>query len=209
MALVLYSCAMRPPMVSLGVFGGTSYSINLSMGWAFTTNKVRIMSDGTPWRPVVHVEDIAAAFAAALVAPSDTIHNQAFNVGIDEENYRVRELASVVHEVVPGCSIEYADKSGPDPRSYRVNFGKLASKLPCAALRWNVREGARQLYNAFRCYGLLAGDLHGRRFNRLAQLRYLLDTGVLANSLRWYSNGAPRPLASCYKKSQPKLHVTQ
>ncbi|MGH7349472.1 MAG: NAD-dependent epimerase/dehydratase family protein, partial [Candidatus Rokuibacteriota bacterium] len=96
--------------------------LNNLVCWAHTTGRIRIMSDGTPWRPIVHVQDIARAFAAALSAPREAIHNQAFNVGANGENYQVRELAEIVRDTVPGCAVEYADGAGPDPRSYRVNF---------------------------------------------------------------------------------------
>ena len=159
--------------------------LNNLVCWAYTTGKVRIMSDGTPWRPIVHIEDISNAFAAALTAPREAIHNQAFNVGANAENYQVRDIAEVVRETVPGCQIEYAGQGGPDPRNYRVNFGKITRRLPEFKPKWTARLGAQELYAAFQRYGLTQEDFQGRRFVRLAQLKHLLNTGCLDNSLRW------------------------
>ena len=124
--------------------------LNNLAAWAFTTGKVLIMSDGTPWRPLVHVRDISAAAAAALVAPIAAVGNEAFNVGGNDENYRVRDLAEIVRETFAGCEIEYAEGAGPDPRSYRVDFRKLAETLPDAKPTWTARDGARELLDAFR-----------------------------------------------------------
>jgi nucleoside-diphosphate-sugar epimerase len=115
--------------------------LNNLAAWAFTSGKVRIMSDGTPWRPLVHVRDISAAASAALVALVERVGNQAFNVGGNSENYRVRELADIVRGTFPDCEIKYAEGAGPDPRSYRVDFSKLATVLP-EELRW-ARARAR------------------------------------------------------------------
>ena len=119
--------------------------VNSLVGHAITTGDVLILSDGTPWRPLVHVEDIARAFLAALVAPKERIHNQAFNVGRDGENYRVREVAAIVAELVPGSRVRYAAGGGPDRRSYRVDFDKIARLLPEFAPRWTVRRGIEEL----------------------------------------------------------------
>ncbi len=166
--------------------------LNNLVGWAYTTGRVRILSDGTPWRPIVHVEDIAAAFAAALTAPRDAIHNQVFNVGINDENYQVRELAETVQEIAPGCEVEYAGPGGPDPRSYRVDFSRLAKALPDFRPKWNARLGAKELYFAFQRAGLTRSDFQGRTYVRLAQLKYLLATGRLDSTLRW-TNATARP----------------
>lgn len=153
--------------------------------WAYTTGNVRILSDGTPWRPIVHVEDIANAFAAVLTAPRDVIHNQAFNVGVDGENYQVRDLAEIVRATVPGCVVEYAERGEPDPRNYRVDFSKLRETLPDFQPRWSAKKGALQLHSAFRQLGLTLEDFHGRRFIRLSQLKFLLDADRLDGTLRW------------------------
>jgi nucleoside-diphosphate-sugar epimerase len=159
--------------------------LNNLVCWAHTTHKIRIMSDGASWRPIVHVEDIAQAFAAALVAPRAAVHNQAFNVGSNDENYRVRELAEIVHEILPDCEIEYAMDGRPDPRSYRVNFDKLTRLLPAFAPKWNARRGAREVFAGVRDLALKLDDFGGRKFTRLAQFKYLLETRQLDSNLRW------------------------
>jgi len=159
--------------------------LNNLVCWAHTTGRVRIMSDGSPWRPIVHVQDIAGAFAAALTAPREAIHNHAFNVGANGENYQVRELAEIVRNTVPGCVIEYADGAGPDPRSYRVDFGKLNRMLPDYRPQWNASFGAKELYAALQEAGVTLVDFQGRKFIRLAQLKHLRETGMVDESLRW------------------------
>jgi nucleoside-diphosphate-sugar epimerase len=161
--------------------------LNNLVAWACTTGSIKIQSDGTPWRPLVHVEDICRAFMAALVAPQETIHNQAFNVGITEENYQVRELAEIVREIVPGCNLEYASGGGPDPRSYRVDFTKIKNLLPGFAPQWNVRRGAQELYDACRQANLKLEDFDGPRFKRITHIRKLLAAGQLDSQLRWTS----------------------
>jgi nucleoside-diphosphate-sugar epimerase len=159
--------------------------VNNLVGIAFTTGAVRLISDGTPWRPLVHVLDISNAFLAVLQAPRDLVHNQAFNVGRTEENYRIREVAELVREVVPGSEVSFAEGAGPDVRCYRVDCGKLA-RLPGVELRWTVRQGVEQLYAAFKEHGLGAGDLTGWRFQRIARIGALLEAGRLDPDLRWH-----------------------
>ena len=159
--------------------------LNNLVCWAFTTGRVRIMSDGSPWRPIVHIEDISRAFAAALTAPREVIHNQAFNVGRNDENYQVRDIAEIVRETVPDCSIEYAGESGPDPRNYRVDFSKISRALPEFQPQWNARRGASELHEAFVRIGFSDKDFQGRKFTRLKQLVFLLSEGLLDDSLRW------------------------
>jgi nucleoside-diphosphate-sugar epimerase len=159
--------------------------LNNLVCWAHTTGRVRIMSDGSPWRPIVHIEDISRAFAAALTAPREAIHNQAFNVGVNDENYQVRQIAEFVRETVPGCQIEYAGQTGPDPRNYRVDFSKITHTLPEFQPQWDARRGARELHEAFQRVGLTQEDFQGRKFTRLKQLSHLLDLGLLDESLRW------------------------
>jgi nucleoside-diphosphate-sugar epimerase len=117
---------------------------------AFTTGSVLIKSDGTPWRPIIHIRDIVAAAIAALEAPREAIHNETFNVGRNEENYRVCELAAIVAEIVPGCRVDYASGGGPDKRCYRINCEKIGRVLPAFRPQWTARQGARELYNAYR-----------------------------------------------------------
>jgi nucleoside-diphosphate-sugar epimerase len=163
--------------------------LNNLVCWAYATGKIRIMSDGTPWRPIVHIRDIAGAFVAALAADTKLIHNQAFNVGVNGENYQVRDLAEIVRETVPGCTVEYAAEGGPDPRSYRVDFSKLARTLTDFKPAWNARLGARELYAAFQRAKIKLEDFDGRKFTRLKQLMHLLTTERLDNNLRWRQEG--------------------
>jgi nucleoside-diphosphate-sugar epimerase len=159
--------------------------LNNLVAWAFTTGSVMIQSDGTPWRPLIHIEDICRAFIAVLSAPTNAIHNQAFNVGITEENYQVRDLAQIVSETVPGCKIEYSANGGPDPRSYRVNFSKLKNQVPGFHPKWNVRRGAQELHAACKEASLTLQDFDGPRFKRIIHIRQLLASGKLDSQLRW------------------------
>lgn len=159
--------------------------LNNLVAWAYTTGRVLIKSDGTPWRPIVHIEDIARAFIAVLSAPRDTVHNQALNVGQNEENYRIRELAEVVREVVPGSSIEYARDGGPDPRCYRVDFAKITRLMPDFKPQWNARRGAEELYAAYRSVGLALEDYEGPRFKRIDHLKRLMAEDRVDATLRW------------------------
>jgi len=145
---------------------------------------VYLMSDGTPWRPLVHVEDISAAFLAILETPRELVHGEAFNVGRTAENYRIREVAEMVREVVPGSEVTFADGAGPDLRCYRVDCAKLATILPDLELRWTVRRGIEQLYQAFMEYGLELEDLTGSRFQRIAHVRSLMESDRLDDDLR-------------------------
>jgi nucleoside-diphosphate-sugar epimerase len=165
--------------------------VNNLVGYAFATGAVHLMSDGTPWRPLVHVQDISAAFLAILEAPRELVHGQAFNVGRTEENYRIREVAEMVREVVPGSEVTFAEGAGPDLRCYRVDCGKLAAVLGLE-LRWTVRRGVEQLYEAFKEHGLEVGDLTGSRYQRIAHVRSLLETGRLDRDLRWRATSERR-----------------
>ncbi len=159
--------------------------INNLVAHAITTGLVYMLSDGTPWRPVVHIEDISRAFIAALEAPQEVVHNRAFNVGANEENYQVRDLAEIVAEVVPGCRIEYAPGASPDKRSYRVDFSKIKAALPAFQPQWNARKGAEELYQAYRAFELKKDDFDGPRFRRIDHIKSLLSTGRLSGDLRW------------------------
>jgi nucleoside-diphosphate-sugar epimerase len=165
--------------------------VNNLVGVAYTTGDVLIQSDGTPWRPLVHVEDIARAFLAVLEAPREVVHNEAFNVGRTEENYRVRDLAQMVQEIVPGSRVRYAEGGGPDPRCYRVDCGKLARVLPQFRPQWTVRTGMHELHEAFRRHGLTAEQFLGDRYLRIKQILKLQAEGRLDAALRW--TGASRP----------------
>jgi len=159
--------------------------LNNLMGWAVTTGKIRLMSDGTPWRPIVHIEDISRAFLAVLEAPRETVHARAFNVGRTAENYRIRELAEIVAETVPGTSVEFAAGAGPDKRNYRVDCDRIARELPAFQPRWDARSGARELYDAYRRVGLSREAFDGPSYKRLAHIQRLQREGRLDASLRW------------------------
>ncbi len=159
--------------------------LNNLVAWAFAKGRVHIKSDGTPWRPIVHIEDISRAFLAVLGAPREAVHNQALNVGQTEENYRIRELADIVKEVVPGSRVEYAEGGGPDPRCYRVDFAKIHRLLPEFKPQWNARRGAEELYAAYKVAGLVLEDCEGPRFKRIDHLKQLLAAGRVDATLRW------------------------
>jgi nucleoside-diphosphate-sugar epimerase len=152
---------------------------------AHVTGRVHIKSDGTPWRPIVHIRDIIAAVLSVLEAPQDAIHNETFNVGQTEENYRVSQIADIVAETVPGCHIEYAAGGGPDKRCYRVNCDKIRRALPNFRPQWNARKGAKELYDAYRAAGLSAAELEQGRYIRMSQIQKLMKAGGLDESLRW------------------------
>ncbi|MEB3882586.1 NAD-dependent epimerase/dehydratase family protein [Lyngbya sp. CCY1209] len=158
--------------------------LNNLVAWAFTTGRVYIKSDGTPWRPIVHIEDISRAFIAALHAPREVVHNQAFNVGRNEDNYRIRDLANIVEEIVPNCTIEYAADGGPDKRCYRVNCSKILEALPEFKPQWNARRGAEELYAAYQKIGLTLEEFEGERYKRIAHIQKLLSEGTLDANLR-------------------------
>jgi nucleoside-diphosphate-sugar epimerase len=159
--------------------------INNLTAWAYTTGLVYLKSDGTPWRPVVHIEDMALAFVAALHAPRELIHNEAFNVGRPEENYRIRELAEIVAEVVPGSRVEFADGASPDKRNYRVDSSKIARTLPEFKPKWTARKGAQELYEAYQRVGLQLEEFEGPRYRRIDHIKMLMAEGRLDERLRW------------------------
>ncbi len=159
--------------------------LNNLVAWACTTGRVHIKSDGSPWRPIVHVEDVGRAFLAVLAAPRDTVYNQALNVGQTTENYRVRDLAEIIRDVVPGSRVEYAAGGGPDPRCYRADFEKIHRLLPEFKPQWTARRGAEELATAYRSVGLVLEDCEGPRFKRIDHLKHLLATGRVDPSLRW------------------------
>jgi nucleoside-diphosphate-sugar epimerase len=159
--------------------------VNNLVGYAVTTGEVLIKSDGSPWRPLVHVEDICRAFAAALAVDRRRTHNQAFNVGLSEENFRVREVADMVESVVTGSRVEYADGGSADARDYRVDFGKIQRVLPEFRPRWTVRKGVEELYEAYRRHDMTADQFLGGRYVRLAEIKRLQGQGRLDDGLRW------------------------
>lgn len=159
--------------------------LNNLVAWAYASGRVLIKSDGTPWRPIVHIADISRAFLAVLEAPVDLVHNEAFNVGRNGDNYRVRELAEIVKETVPGTEIEYAADAGPDKRCYRVDCSKIQRVLPSFQPVWDARLGAQELYDTYRKIGLDVADFEGIRYKRIAHIRALIGEGAIDESLRW------------------------
>jgi nucleoside-diphosphate-sugar epimerase len=151
---------------------------------AMTTGEVRLESDGSPWRPLVHIEDISRAFLATLEAPREVVHDQAFNVGRPEDNVQVRDIAEMVRAAVPGSTLSFADGAGPDLRNYRVDFAKLYDTFPGLKLRWSVRDGVDELADAYSRHGLTYDDFTSARFVRLRRIRELLATGQLDSMLR-------------------------
>lgn len=168
--------------------------LNNLVGWAHTTGRIRLLSDGSPWRPLVHVEDIGRAFLAALEAPREAIHDQAFNVGRTDQNFRIRDLAEIVRRTVPGCEVELAEGAGPDKRTYRVDFGKIRRLLPELQPRWSVEEAARELRDAYRAQGLAVEDFEGPIYKRLARIQEHFAAGRLGSDLRWLRPEAAAPL---------------
>lgn len=167
--------------------------LNNLVAWAITTGKIHLKSDGTPWRPIVHVEDISRAFIAALEAPTADVFNEAFNVGQTAHNYRIRDLAEIVAATVPGCEIELADDAGPDTRSYRVNCDKIRRKLPAFKPKWDARMGAEQLYKAYRSSRLTLAEFEGPKYQRIGHIKMLLAEGILRADLR-HANPTPNPV---------------
>ena len=158
--------------------------LNNLVGWAFTTGRIRLLSDGSSWRPIVHVRDVGRAILGVLTAPRPLVHNRAYNVGATAENYRIRDLAGLVHEVLPECDVEFAEGASPDPRSYRVDFGRFEAAFPEHRAEWTAREGTQELADAYRDVGLTWEEFDGQRYTRLKRLRALIDEGELDGSLR-------------------------
>lgn len=161
--------------------------VNNLVGFAYTTGRVFIKSDGTPWRPVVHIRDISLAFLGVLHAPIEKVHNEAFNVGRNEDNYQIREIAEMVKGIVPGSRVEYAEGGEPDVRCYRVNFDKIQRVLSAFQPQWNVRRGIQELYEAYRSVDLKIEDLEGSRYLRIKHVKQLLKEGRIDEQLRWKS----------------------
>lgn len=159
--------------------------VNNLTAFAFATGEVLMQSDGTPWRPLVHIADISRAFIAMLDAPLEKVHDEAFNIGADSENYQVRDIAEIVGDVVPDCRVAFTEDAGPDKRSYRVAFDKLFTAFPDFRLEWDVRRGVEEMYEAYRDEGLTIDDFSSSRFMRVQRLRELLDGERLDSTLRW------------------------
>jgi nucleoside-diphosphate-sugar epimerase len=161
------------------------------VGFAHLTGEVRLNSDGTAWRPLVHIEDISLACLAALEAPREVIHNEAFNVGADEENYRIREVAQLVEEGVPDSKVTFAEGAGPDKRSYRVSFRKVREALPGFQPRWTVERGVQEALDALRAHELSIEEFTSSRFMRIHHIRELQEQGRIDSDLRWLDDTVP------------------
>ncbi|MDR7420282.1 MAG: SDR family oxidoreductase [Armatimonadota bacterium] len=163
----------------------TDLVVNNLVGYACTTGEVRITSDGTPWRPLIHVEDIARALLAVLKAPIETVHNRTFNVGRTSENYRIRDVAEMVEAAVPGSRVTFAADGGPDLRNYRVDCSRIAQEVPGFQPRWTVEAGIAELRDAYLTHGLTREQFLSSRYLRIGRIRELLDAGRLDHNLRW------------------------
>lgn len=160
--------------------------VNNLVGWAFTTGKLRVMSDGSPWRPLIHVQDVAGAFIAVLRAPRDAVHNQIFNIGSNNQNYRVKDIIDAIKDAMPACAIEYTGEHGADTRTYRVDFGKVTRVLGAFFKpQWDIRKGIRELFDAYEKAGFTESDFTGVKFTRLKMIKKLIDDGSVDRQLFW------------------------
>lgn len=158
--------------------------VNNLTAWAFTTGQVYLKSDGSPWRPIVHVSDICRAYVAVLETPREVVHDRAYNVGTTTENYQIRELADIVKDVVPGCRIEFAPDAGPDKRCYRVDCNRIARELHHFKPQWTARRGTEELYEIYKQVGLTLDEFEGEKFKRIAHVKKLVAEGILDADLR-------------------------
>ena len=174
------------PATAYGVSPRLRFDIVLNnlVAWAITTGKIHLKSDGTPWRPIVHIEDISRAFIAALEAPVEAVFNEAFNVGQTAHNYQIRDLAEIVAEVVPGCQVEFADDAGPDTRSYRVSFEKISSRPAAVQAAMGCQEGRRAALPGLSRSGVTLEEFEGPRYQRIGHINKLLADGILDADLR-------------------------
>jgi nucleoside-diphosphate-sugar epimerase len=171
--------------------------VNNLVAWAMCTGRVLLKSDGTPWRPLVHIEDISRAFLAVLNSPRERVHNVSLNVGRTDQNYQIRDIAEIVEKTVPGCRIEFATGAEPDTRCYRVDFGRIQQVLPDFRPHWDVPKGAQELYDAYKKVDLRVEDFEGIRYKRIDHIKNLLATGRLDSSLRWTSQVPPEVAPAC------------
>ena len=160
-------------------------AVNNLVGWALTTGQIRIMSDGTPWRPLIHAEDIARAFVAVLEAPVEKINGIAFNTGRTEDNYQIKDIANIVSEIIPNCDLIITGELGGDSRSYKVDFSKIKEELPGFRPLWNLKKGIEQLFEYYQRYNMNSEKFDGRYFNRLKQINYLHKNNLLDHNLFW------------------------
>jgi len=163
--------------------------VNNLVAWAYLTGEVSIMSDGKPWRPIIHVEDFCAAFVAVLEAPENEVHNEIFNVGINEENYQVKDIANTVAKIVPNSTLKILNKIGSDERSYRVDFSKIKNKLAEFKPAWNLKKGIVQLHDAYKQYKLTKQDFDSDKYFRVRKIKSLMAQRNLDRELIWQTKG--------------------
>jgi nucleoside-diphosphate-sugar epimerase len=180
------------PATAYGVSPRMRFDIVLNnlVAWAVTTGRILLKSDGSPWRPIVHIEDISRAFIAALAAPREKVFDQAFNVGSTDQNHRIRDIAAIVADVVPNCCLEFAPDAGPDERCYRASFAKINRVLPDFKPQWDIRAGAQQLYEVYRSSKLTLEEFEGPRYQRIGHIKKLMADRVLDSSLRHIGRAA-------------------
>ncbi len=159
--------------------------VNNLVGWAMTTGQIRIMSDGTPWRPLVHTEDIARAFVAVVEAPKDSVNGKSFNVGQNSENFQIKDVAKMVSEVIPGCELVITGEHGGDSRSYKVDFSKIERELPNFKPKWKLKAAIEDIYRGYKEFGMDEEHFNGKYFIRLKQLDHLVSEKKLDNDLIW------------------------
>ena len=159
--------------------------VNNLIGWAMTIGEIRIMSDGTPWRPLIHAEDIARAFVAIVESPKEQVNGKSFNVGQNSENYQIRDIAKMVGAVVPNCKVVITGEHGSDSRSYRVDFTKIENELPAFKPQWRLKEAIEDIYQGYKEFGMDETHFNGRYFIRLKQLEYLIKTNKIDSNLFW------------------------
>lgn len=159
--------------------------VNNLAAWAYLTGEITIMSDGTPWRPIIHIQDLCNAFKAVLDAPIEYIDCQSFNVGLDDENYQVRDIAYKIQKFLPSAKVKILNNTGSDERSYRVDFSKIKKTLPSFTPRWNVEKGIEEMLNAYRVHGLSSQDFESNKYFRIRAIRTLLESEKLDKELLW------------------------
>lgn len=162
--------------------------LNNLVAWAVTTGQILIKSDGSPWRPIVHIRDISLAFISALDVDRSVIHNEAFNVGRSDENYQIRDIAKLVGETVPGCEVTFAEGASPDKRSYQVDFSKIQKAIPGFRPTWDARKGVEEVYSTLKNSGLSPDEFEGPRYRRIDHIKEMLASGELQSDLRWSPN---------------------
>ncbi|HQU71526.1 MAG: SDR family oxidoreductase [Calditrichaeota bacterium] len=159
--------------------------LNNLVAWAFTTGQIYLKSDGSAWRPIVHIADISRAFIAVLKAPRELVFNEVFNVGITEENTTIRDLATIVKDTIPSAELTFADGASADTRNYRVNCDKIRRILPDFQPAWSTRKGAQELLETYQKFGLALEEFEGPKYRRITHIQELIKGGKLDHNLRW------------------------